>query len=125
MTAQEAIRQAEVLLPGVMAPEGETDPRWQAIIAIADFIESEPLAVWEFTERWGAYEDDDLQSAVATCLLEHLMEHHFELLFPRIEAAARASPVFMRTLAMCWKFGQSTHPANAAKIDKVIEEAAE
>jgi hypothetical protein len=41
MTLQEAIAAAEVLLPGRAAPDGRIDPRWQAIIAIREFIETE------------------------------------------------------------------------------------
>ena len=72
MTVQEAIEQAEALLPDSVAPEGETDPRWQAIIDVGDFIESDPELVWAFALRWGSSEDDDLRAAIATCLLEHL-----------------------------------------------------
>ena len=39
--------------PGVPAPARAHDPRWQAMIAIADFIPSEPEPVWTFVERWG------------------------------------------------------------------------
>jgi hypothetical protein len=45
MTVHEAIAQAEAILPGRAASEGETDPRWQAVIAVAGFIEAEPEAV--------------------------------------------------------------------------------
>jgi hypothetical protein len=38
-----AIRNAEELLPGVPAHEGQ-DSRWQAIIGVGEFIESEPEA---------------------------------------------------------------------------------
>ena len=38
-TVQEAIEAAEKVLPGEVAPPGETDPRWQAIMLIEDFVE--------------------------------------------------------------------------------------
>ena len=77
MTVHEAIENAEAILPGVAAPEGQEDPRWQAIIAVAGFIEDEPELVWTFVERWGQYPDEDLRAAIATCLLEHLLEAAF------------------------------------------------
>ncbi len=81
---QRAIARAERILPGTPAPEGKRDPRWQAIIRVGEFIETQPEAVWQFTHRWGKHAQRDLRSAVATCLLEHLLEHHFDLMFPRV-----------------------------------------
>ena len=107
MTVQKAIRAAERRLPGHAAPEGEKDPRWQAIIAIGEFIEKEPEPIWPFVLRWGSHEDEDLRAAVATLLLEHLLEYHFDLIFPRVEAAARSNPWFAKTTTQCWKFGQA------------------
>jgi hypothetical protein len=34
MTVADAIAHAETILPGTAAPDGEKDPRWQAIIAV-------------------------------------------------------------------------------------------
>jgi hypothetical protein len=86
MDVHQAIRAAEQQLPGLAAKEGENDPRWQAMIQIGDFIESEPEAVWQFVERWRVDADADVRSAVATCLLEHLLETNFAAFFPRVEA---------------------------------------
>ena len=75
-TVEDAISSAESILPGHAAPDGEVDDRWQAIIAVAEFIETEPEAVWSFAEKWGGHPDDDLRMAITTCVLEHLLEHH-------------------------------------------------
>jgi hypothetical protein len=117
MNVQDAIKQAEALLPGIEAPEGELDPRWQAVIAVAEFIEQDPEAVWTFVARWGQHEDDDLRMAVATCALEHLLEDHFDLFISRVEALAVASGHFCDTVSKCSKFGQSEVPANAARLE--------
>src|SRR5580765_1676085 len=61
MTVEEAIAAPDAILPGVAAPDGETDPRWQAVIAVAEFIETDPEPVWSFALRWGRYSDQDLQ----------------------------------------------------------------
>ncbi len=74
MDASQAIRYANSILPGVPAPEGEEDPRWQAIIDVGEFIQSDPEEVWTFLSRWGAHSDPDLRTAIAACLLEHLLE---------------------------------------------------
>lgn len=120
MGVAEAIREADALLPGVPAGEGQ-DPRWQAIIAVGEFIESEPAAVWGFIRRWGGHPQEDLRDAVATCLLEHLLEHHFAAYFPRVEESALSNPLFADTFRRCWPFGQALEPANADRYTALAE----
>jgi hypothetical protein len=119
MSVSEAIRRAEVLLPGEPAPDGEIDPRWQAIIAIGEYIETEPEAVWRFVQKWGLHPQEDLRMAVATCLLEHLLGQHFQAFFPRVRDLALAHPLFAQTVLYCWTCGQAEHPANAKKLDSL------
>lgn len=122
MNVQETLAVAEELLPGRPAPEGTEDPRWQAIIQVAMFAEHEPEAIWPFVLKWGSHEDDDVRAAIATCLLEHLLEYHFDLLFPRVETAARSNVWFAKTTAQCWKFGQAKEPMRAARFDRLCSE---
>jgi hypothetical protein len=119
MSVQEAIRYASSLLPGRSAPEGEPDPRWQAIIDLAEFIATDPEEVWSFVARWAVDPNADVRSAVATCLLEHLLEHHFALFFPRVEHLAQQNEMFADTFLRCAKFGQSEDPTNAGYFDKL------
>ncbi len=107
------------MLPGKSAPEGAFDPRWQAIIAVGEFTKEEPEAVWRFIEKWGVSPDDDLRSAVATCLLEHLLEHHFARFIDRVENAAVAHPLFADTVLQCWNIGESELTANAERLDRL------
>src|SRR5262245_66588075 len=92
-----AIVRAQSILPGTPAPNGKRDPRWQAIIRVGDFVETQPEAVWQFAHRWGKHPQADLRAAVATCLLEHLLEHHFDVMFPRMRRAAIVSARFADT----------------------------
>ena len=124
MDIDETIRRAEAVLPGQVAPEGAEDPRWQAIIAIGEFIENEPDAVWDFVKRWGCHENEDLRMAIATCLIEHLLEFHFDLLFPRVERMARSNRRFADTLSSCWKFGQAEKNPNVERLDLLLKETA-
>src|SRR5581483_10911837 len=78
------------LLPGEPATGGQ-DPRWQAVIAVGEYIETEPEAVWSFIRRWGSHPQEDLRDLIATCLLEHLLEHQFRGLLPAGEAAGPGS----------------------------------
>ena len=115
-----AIRRAERILPGTPAPDGEEDPRWQAIIRTGDFVETQPEAVWVFVRRWGKHSNPDLRSAIATLLLEHLLKYHFDLIFPSVEGEVRISKRFKDTLKRCWKLGQAKIPRNAAKINRLL-----
>ena len=122
MTARETIAEAEAILPGQAPPEGEVDPRWQAIIKIAEFIREDPEAVWAFILRWGCYEDQDLRTAIATCLLEHVLEHHFADFFPKVTTAVQDNVLFGDTFRRCWKFGQSEQEGNAERFDRLQKE---
>jgi len=68
-------------------------------------------------DLWGANQDADLRAAIATCLLEHLLEHHFELIFPRVERRVSVDKLFADTFTRCAKFGQSDLPENARRFD--------
>lgn len=121
MSVRDAIEGVEAILPGQPAPEGECDRRWQAIIAIADYIPTDPEAVWDFIHVWGCHAQEDLRAAVATCLLEHLLGEHFATMFPRAERLADADSLFADTILHCWKFGQAEEPTNAARFDALCE----
>jgi hypothetical protein len=122
MNVAEAIENAENILPGEEAPENCLDTRWQAIIAIGEFVQEEPEEVWPFVKRWGQHPNQDLRQAIATCLLEHLLEYHFDTFFPRVEQFARENQLFAETVRMCWLFGQAKHAANAKKFKRLVEE---
>ena len=118
MTVFEAIARAESLLPGRPVDVGD-DPRWQAIIEVGEHITTHPDEVWQFAHHWGSNEQLDLRQAIATCLLEHLLEHHFQYLFPKIEAATRRSSRFADTFCLCAKFGQAREPANSVRFEQL------
>jgi uncharacterized protein (DUF433 family) len=119
----DAIQAAEALLPGRPAPDGESDPRWQAIMKIEDFVETEPETIWPFVLKWGSLpNEEDLSAAIATLLLERLLQFHFDLIFPRVEAATRSNVWFARTFSKSWKLGQAEETARAEKYDKLLAE---
>jgi len=115
-SADQAISEVERLLPGISSSPGVEDPRWQSIISIAEYIGTDLEAVWKFVRKWGSHADEDLRAAIATCLLEHLLEEHFDLIFPRVEAAVGTDAFFADTFSRCWQFGQATIPENARRF---------
>jgi hypothetical protein len=116
---QRAIAVAERILPGKPAPDGAYDIRWQALMKIEDFIEFEPDAIWPFVLKWGCYEDEDLRAAVATLLLEHLLEYHFDLIFPKVESAVRSNSLFAKTFKICWKLGEAKESERSERFDRL------
>ncbi len=119
MTLRDRIAYADSLLPGVPAPDGEEDPRWQVMLAIEDDIETDPEPIWEFISRWGDYPQEDLRNAISYCLLEHLLEHHFDRYFERVRALALAKELFADTFSRCWKFGQAKEPGRTERFDEL------
>lgn len=115
MDVHDAIRNADALLPGVPSAKGE-DPRWQAILEIEDFVQFDPEAVWSFVDRWGGHPQEDLRDAIACCLLEHLLECHFDAIFPRVKARAASDPLFGDMFLRCWQLGPSETGENAERF---------
>src|SRR5687768_11640442 len=115
-----AIARANAILPGKPKPDPrESDPRWQAIIEIGHFVESHPEPIWSFVLRWGKHPQADLRMALAVCLLEHLLEYHFGLMFPRVRQVAKSSPRFAWMVKMVALHGQATRPNNRARIRRL------
>jgi hypothetical protein len=122
---QRAIRQAEAILPGRPAPRGKRDPRWQAIIRVGGFIDSHPESVCEFALKWARRRSRDLQAAISCCLIEHLLEHHFNLVFPQMRKAAlknaRVAEHFIEYTPH-FKFGQAKLPKNIVRLKRLARE---
>ena len=121
MTVRQAIKRAEAILPGVQGrPEDDRDPRWQRIIDLSVSSQSDPDPVWAFIDRWGHHDDPELRMIIGLVLLEHLLGYHFELIFPRVEQRARASPLFADTFRHCRKMGQAEAPEHSARWDALV-----
>ena len=117
-TVHDAILEAERFLPG----RAEDDSRWQAIIKVGEFIQSDPIPVCEFALKWARRPGADLRSALWCCLFEHLLEHHFDLVLPRIRTAARVNRQVAEcfsTVSTVWLLGQSAQPKNVARLKRL------
>ena len=118
-TLRRLIVRAERILPGIPAPRGKSDARWQAIMKIEEYAESHPEPIWAFALKWGKHPQEDLRTAIAVLLLEHLLEYHFLLIFPRVREAVATSKRFKDTLSRCWWLGEAAWSANAGKLDRL------
>jgi hypothetical protein len=92
---------------GLIADENN-DCRWQALIVVGEQVVRRPEVVWDAVQRYGISDDEDMRDGVATVLLEHLLEHHFERFFPLVKKAVASGKGMLRdTLARCWAFGDA------------------
>ena len=75
---------------------------------VGESIEENPEGVWQVICEFGVTEDEDMRIAVATVLLEHLLEYHFTTYFPRLEEKIKGgSSLLADTLRRCWAFGRA------------------
>lgn len=101
----------------------DEDSYWQAAIALAaqGHCESAPEVIWPLVVKWGSSNDEDVRAAIATCVLEHILECHFIEYFEKAtELIDGGNKNFADTLRLCWKFGQTKLPANARRFDELV-----
>ena len=106
--ARGPMRAEDLLRARALVSHADNDVRWQALIAIAEWIVDQPDEVWPTVVEHGASGDEDMRDGVATVLLEHVLEHHFEAYLPRIEQLIRErDAMYADTLGRCWPFGDA------------------
>ena len=120
MSVDQAIADADAALPGEASDYGEDDPRWDAIVEVGRYSQSNPAEVWQFAARWGNHPQASLREAIASGVLEHLLEHHFELVFPQVEQQVAVDRYFSDTFSRSWKLGKSNLPENSRRFDALL-----
>ncbi len=113
----------EILLKEIDRNLSSNDGRtnWQAAIALGEFCESNPKLIWPLVLKWGSCDFEDTRAAIATCVLEHILEYHFDDYFQLIrEEILKENKNFADTFSGCSKFGQSLEPENDRKFEKLM-----
>ena len=81
----------------------DNDCRWQGLIVVGESISANPEAVWHVIEEHGAADDPDLRTGVATVLLEHLLEAHFDRFYPQVlRRVLSGDNRFAETVSTSW-----------------------
>ena len=96
--------------------------RWRAAIALGEFAAADPDGIWPLVVKHGSRRHADARMAIATCVLEHILEFHFEAFFARVACAARANRWFARTAGSCWPMGQMELARNSGRWRRLIRE---
>ena len=123
MDIEDAIKEAETKLNAKIVADNEKNSMWQSIIKLSDFIEVAPDNIWKFVAKWGNHESEDVRDAIATCLLEHLLELHFEAYFPKLEKEVLNDKLFHDMFCRCWSFGKSATPVNKENFEDLCNKA--
>ena len=103
----------------------DEDTRWQAAIVLSEYCESDRDAelIWPLIVKWGSNENEDVRSAIATCVLEHILGYHFDKYFEKCAEIIRSGNLmFGFTFSMCGKFDQSRDPINSKRMDALDAE---
>ena len=107
-----------------MIPDRSTYVRWQALLMLGQHAERHPDKIWPSVLKWGTVQNRDIRRGVACCVLEHVLQHHFDPYFDlALSHIARGHRRFAYTLAYCWRFGQAGLPNNAQRFDSFKREA--
>jgi len=94
---------------------------WEAAEALGEYAELNPDAIWPLVVKHGSSVNDEVRSAIATCVLEHILQYHFDRYFPLVENIIRSgNQWFAKTFQICWKFGFAERPANAKRWDELL-----
>ncbi|NLS98305.1 MAG: hypothetical protein GXX96_39750 [Planctomycetaceae bacterium] len=100
MSIERALSKARATLDHAPVQAG-VDPRWQALIDVGEHMDSSPDEIWEFIEDTRRDADEDLEAALTTVLLEHLVEQHAHIR-SKVIALAETDPQIKRMLQGCW-----------------------
>jgi len=123
MSVETALARANAALEFPPATIGSSDLRWRTILDLARYVETDPESIWRFVARWGCAPDENLRGAVATCLLEGLLEYHFEKIFDRVAKLALQEPLFASTVELCWRFAEGGNPDHLTRLRELQEES--
>jgi len=89
-------------LAATLAGESENNCRWQSLIVVGESIASAPDEVWRVVRDYGDSGDEDMRTAIAKVLLEHLIAADFDTFFSGVrELVSEGRYGFLDTLDRC------------------------
>ncbi len=90
-------------LAEVLVLDPAPNVRWRILVAIEDFAERCPERIWPFVVKWGSVLNRDIRQGVACCILEHILEFHWDEYFAESRAVIdRGNIRFAYALSFCW-----------------------
>src|SRR5690242_12677743 len=104
-----------------LASSSEKD-RWAGAADLGEYVFARPEQAWPLVVEFGSSALEDMRAAIATCVLEHILEHHFDTYFPMLVSEIEQSDnhYLADTLSYCSKFGQAREFSRATRWDSLI-----
>lgn len=105
-----------------LIPDRSPEVRWGGFQLLRTFVEASPEELWPLAVYWGSVKDRSIRAGVACFVLEHLLEYHFSLFFPRVLALIDGGNAeFAYTTACCLRLGQAEKPDNAKAFNRLVD----
>ena len=103
-----------------LIPDRSQYVRWQSLLLMGQFAETEPELIWPLTVKYGTVENKDIRIATACCVLEHILQHHFSKYFARVRRMIEGGNRRLGyTLSHCYKYGEAEEPQNSILFDRL------
>lgn len=96
--------------------------RWKAAIALSHVAASDPEIAWPLVIRHGSRRHADVRMAIGVCVLEDILETHFDAFFPRVAATARSNRWFRDSFSSCRPCGLARSPRNIKLWRRLLRE---
>ena len=101
---------------------GKEPDIWGTADLLTDLSVQVPEKAWRIIARYGISENEEVRGVIATCALEHLLEHHFESYFNQVEAIViSGNPRFADTLMSCSRFENKMLPDQIKRWDSLLD----
>lgn len=116
-----------VEIADLLLPRRSENVRWGAACRLLgnwEYVRDNPKVVWPLVVKWGSVHSHDIRSAIACCVLEEILQFHFNEYFARCkDIVNRGNRRFAETLAMCWRLGEANEPHSRKALDRLLEES--
>lgn len=105
-----------------MIPDLSHYVRWQALIMLGSYAQTHATVLWPLVLKWGTHRSMDIRQGVGVCILEHILEYHFDPYFDfALEYIEKGNERFEYTLGVCVVTDIS--PANERRLKAFQSEA--
>jgi hypothetical protein len=97
---------------------------WSACALLSHFVEQEPGRLLRVVRHFSEAATSEQRAALGKCILEHLLEWHFDLAIHAIRAETDQSVRFamVDVLSRCWPFGEAARSHKWKSVEALIGE---
>ena len=76
--------------------------RWQSLIIVGEYLDKYSDEIFNIIIKYGKSKDEDMRTAIATVLLEHLLEKNFDKYFHLYKNVLKNNSYLLDTLSKSW-----------------------